>query len=84
LDVLPTLGMNEGEAASELKVKQEELHDILTCQRRVDAEWALRLGRFCGNGPSLWMDMQGAVDLWYARRHIGEVVDTIRTHKPER
>lgn len=25
---------------------------------------ALRLGRFCGNGPDLWLRMQQAHDLW--------------------
>jgi plasmid maintenance system antidote protein VapI len=31
---------------------------------------ALRLGKFCGNGPRLWIRMQEAYDLWHAERAI--------------
>jgi plasmid maintenance system antidote protein VapI len=29
---------------------------------------ALRLGKFCGNGPGLWVRMQQTYDLWHAER----------------
>ncbi len=50
------------------------------CELRVDAEWALRLGRFCGNGPELWMDMQAAFDLWLAEQRIGTEIESIPIH----
>jgi len=40
---------------------------------------ALRLGKFCGNGPHLWMGMQEGFDLWQARRKIGRELARIET-----
>ena len=81
-DVLPALSLKEAEAAAEMKVDLKDLVAILNGERRVDAEWALRLGRFCGNGPSLWMDMQAAVDLWFAEQRIGKDLEAIPNHAP--
>lgn len=41
-------------------------------------EMALRLGKFCGNGPDLWISMRQAYDLWQAKKRIGEAVGRIR------
>jgi addiction module HigA family antidote len=82
-DVLPDLGMDVGVAAHELDVKVNELSELLDGKRPVDAEWALRLGQFCGNGPTLWMNMQAAVDLWDAENRLGERLKKIPPHYAE-
>jgi plasmid maintenance system antidote protein VapI len=41
---------------------------------------ALRLGRFCGNGPGLWMRMQQAFDLWAAQNQLRGKLDHIPVH----
>ena len=43
---------------------------------------ALRLGKFCGNGPDLWINMQKTYDMWHARRKLGREVDAIPTAEP--
>ncbi len=40
---------------------------------------ALRLGKFCGNGPDLWLRMQASYDLWKANRELGREIDRIST-----
>jgi plasmid maintenance system antidote protein VapI len=42
---------------------------------------ALRLGKFCGNGPEVWLAMQQAVDLWRARQAIADEVEAIPTQR---
>jgi plasmid maintenance system antidote protein VapI len=42
---------------------------------------ALRLGKFCGNGPDLWIRMQEAHDLWHAKRRIADELASIKTAK---
>jgi addiction module HigA family antidote len=79
-DVLPALDLSELAAATEMKVRVDDLREILWGKRPVDAEWALRLGRFCGNGPGFWMDMQAAADLWSAELRIGKELAAIPTH----
>lgn len=43
----------------------------------VTAEMALRIGRFCGNGPGLWLRMQQAFDLWEAQMQLGGKLEAI-------
>jgi plasmid maintenance system antidote protein VapI len=38
---------------------------------------AVRLGRYCGNGPQLWLDMQVAHDLWHAERAMARQLSRI-------
>lgn len=41
----------------------------------------LRLGKFCGNGPELWLRMQQAYDLWHAERALRKEIEQIPTAK---
>jgi plasmid maintenance system antidote protein VapI len=43
---------------------------------------AIRLGKFCGNGPGLWLRMQEAFDLWHAERRLAKELDKIPAHTP--
>ncbi len=72
--------MSEAEAAAQMKVDPKDLHAVLSGERPVTAEWALRFGKFCGNGPELWMDMQAALDLWRAEQRIGNEIKAIPDH----
>jgi antitoxin HigA-1 len=78
--VLPELGLSVSEAGRQLGVSRQTLHAIMSARSAVTAEMALRLGRFCGNGPGLWMRMQQAFDLWDAQRHLNGELDRIPVH----
>jgi addiction module HigA family antidote len=79
--VLPELGISVSEAARQLGVTRQTLHSILSGRSAVSAEMALRLGRFCGNGPGLWMRMQQAFDLWQAENRLTGELDRIPIHQ---
>ena len=67
-DVLPSLRLSVAEAARQLGVARQTLHRILAGRAAVTPEMAVRLGKFCGNGPGLWLRLQQAYDLWHAER----------------
>jgi addiction module HigA family antidote len=52
---------------------------VLSCARPVTAELALRIGKFAGNGPGLWLRMQQTYDLWHAERKMGDELAKIET-----
>ena len=70
-DVLPALGVTVIEASRRLRVSRQTLHRIMAGTTSITPEMALRLGKFCGNGPGLWLRMQQAHDLWRAERRLG-------------
>ena len=78
-DVLPVLGMSVTDAAKALRVTRQTLHRILAGTTAVTPEMALRLGKFCGNGPDLWLRMQEAHDLWHAERKLSGELAAIKT-----
>ena len=45
---------------------------------------ALRIGKFAGNGPGLWLRMQQAYDLWYAEHRMKEELSKIETVASDR
>jgi len=47
----------------------------------VSPEMAVRLGKFCGNGPGLWLRLQAAYDLWHAEKRMRGEIRRIPTRR---
>lgn len=79
-DVLPALDLTVTETARQLGVSRQSLHRIMVGQQPVTVEMALRIGKFCGNGPEIWLRMQQAYDLWYAEQRLHGEIERIPAH----
>src|SRR6266446_1627581 len=53
-----------GEIARLLDVSRQTLHRVMTGRAAVTPEMAARLGKPCGNGPDLWLNLQARHDAW--------------------
>jgi addiction module HigA family antidote len=80
-EVLPALGLTVTEAARRLRVSRQMLHGILAGTRSISPEMALRIGKFVGNGPGLWIRMQEEYDLWHAESKLAAELRRIQTAK---
>jgi addiction module HigA family antidote len=80
-DVLPSLRLSVAQAARQLGVARQTLHRILSGRAAVTPEMAVRLGKFCGNGPGLWLRLQQTYDLWHAERRLVDAVARIPSHR---
>jgi len=49
--------------ALDLGVPSGRITDILNGRRSITADTALRLGRYFGNGPRFWLDLQSQHDV---------------------
>ena len=78
-DVLPTLGLSVSEAARRLGISRQQLHRVLAGTHPFTTDMALRIGKFAGNGPGLWLRMQQAYDLWYAEHRMKDELSKIET-----
>jgi addiction module HigA family antidote len=54
-----------------LRVPSGRIVDILNGKRSVTAETVLRLGRYFGNDPQFWVNLQAQYDLAVAVRDVG-------------
>jgi addiction module HigA family antidote len=80
-DVLPALKLSVSAAARELGVTRQNLHNVLAERQALSPEMALRVGKLCGNGPDLWLNMQRNYDLWEARERVGAEIERIKTRR---
>ncbi len=76
-DVLPALGRPKTEIARLLGISRQTLYDILGERQPVTAAMALRIGKLCGNGPEIWLNLQKRYDLTIAERELGDALDAI-------
>jgi len=77
-DVLPTLGLTQGELAARLGVSRRSVSEVMHERRPVTADMALRLARLLGGTAESWLNMQRAVDLWELQHERREVYDRIQ------
>jgi addiction module HigA family antidote len=78
-EILPALGRPKTEIAELLGVSRQTPYDLLEEKQPVTPVMALRLGKLCGNGPDLWLNLQKRYDLQRAERELGEKINTIPT-----
>ena len=68
-DVLPELQVSVNEAAQQLGVLRVTLSRVINGRSAITAEMALRVGKWVGNGPDIWLRMQCQYDLGLVRRN---------------
>ena len=78
-DVLSALGLSVSEVARRIGISRQQLHRVLACTHPITTEMALRIGKFAGNGPGIWLRMQQTYDLWHAERRMKEELSKIET-----
>jgi addiction module HigA family antidote len=78
-DVLPALGKPKTEIARLLGISRQALYDIIAERQPVTPGMALRLGKLCGNGPQLWINLQRSHDLAVAERDLAAELKRIPT-----
>ena len=79
-DVLPAVGLSVSETARRLGVSRQQLHRVLACTHPITTEMALRIGKFAGNGPELWLRLQQNYDLWHAEKRLKLELDKIEAN----
>ena len=62
-----------------LGVSRQTLYDLLEEKQPVTPMTVLRLGKLCGNGPDLWLNLQKRYDLLRAEHELGRAIDAIPT-----
>jgi len=66
-DLLKPLGISLNRLGRDLRVPVTRVSEIVNGRRSITADTALRLARYFGTTPELWMNLQAAYDLDSAR-----------------
>lgn len=77
-EFLVPLGITPYRLAQDIHVQQTRIGEILAGRRAVTADTALRLARYFGTSPQLWLNLQANHDLVVAERESAIDLATIR------
>jgi antitoxin HigA-1 len=69
------LGISINALARALAVPANRISGIVNGSRAITADTALRLGKYFGTSPELWLDLQSDYELRLARRSSGRAVE---------
>ena len=72
---LEELGLSARAFAKALRVPVNRVTSILNEQRAVTADTALRLARYFGTTPEMWLNLQSAYELRQARQVVGQQIE---------
>jgi addiction module HigA family antidote len=74
------LGLSMNALARALAVAPNRISGIVNGTRAITADTALRLGKYFGTSPEIWLDLQSDYDLRVARRTVWPKVEpAVRT-----
>ena len=74
-DFMKPLGLTQYRVAKDIGVPALRISQIVRGQRSVTADTALRLARYFGTSPDVWLRLQAAYDLEVAQRQTGKRIE---------
>lgn len=74
-DFLIPLGISINRLALDIGVPPGRISEIVNGKRGISADTALRLARFFGVAPEVWMGLQADYDLRLAQRTVGRTIE---------
>ena len=74
-EYLVPLSMSATALAKELGIGAPRLNEVVRGRRSVTADTALRLARYFGTTPELWINLQSFYDLRMAQRKAGKTIE---------
>jgi len=71
-DFMKPLGLSQYRLSKDIGVPALRISQIVRGQRSITADTALRLARYFGTSPDVWLRLQATYDLEVAQRQIGK------------
>ena len=76
-DFLLPLGLTQVEVAKALKTSFRTVNEILNEKRSISPDMALRLARYFGTSPDVWIGLQADYDLYWAMMKSKKIIKEI-------
>ena len=74
-DFMKPLGLSQRALAAAIKVPPRRINEIVLGKRSITPDTARRLGRYFGNDPRIWMDIQTRYDMEMLELEKGAQID---------
>jgi addiction module HigA family antidote len=77
-EFLKPLGLSQKDLADGIRVPYQRVNELIRGRRGVTPSTALRLSRFFGTSPDLWLNLQLRWDLYHAQQSEASALRGIR------
>jgi addiction module HigA family antidote len=77
-DFMAPLKLTQTELAKALKTSFRTINEILNEKRSISPEMALRLARYFGTSPDVWVGLQADYDLFKAKVKLKKTIEEIK------
>lgn len=77
-DELTELDISSAELARQINVPANRISQIISGKRSITADTALRLGKWFGTGPKIWLNLQQEYDLDLAKLQLTKDLEDIK------
>jgi addiction module HigA family antidote len=77
-DFLSPLGLTQVKLAKALKTSFRTINEILNEKRSISPDMALRLARYFGTTPDVWIGLQADYDLYWAKMKSKKTIEEIK------
>jgi antitoxin HigA-1 len=78
-EFLKPMGITAYKLSQSIGVPQTRTSQIIKGRRRITADTALRLAKFCGTSSKFWLGLQNDFDIEEEKRNIKKELDLIET-----
>lgn len=76
-EFLKPMGISQRDLATGIQVPFQRVNELVNGRRGVTSSTALRLGKFFGNSPEFWLNLQIRWDLFHALKKEAQVLESI-------
>jgi len=76
-EFLTPLGITQSALARELHTSFRAVNELVNEKRGITTEMALKLARYFGTSPQLWLNLQNHYDLWKTVQKKGKEIEAI-------
>lgn len=77
-EIIEELGVSQARLAHDIGVSPMRISHIINSSRPVTGDVALRLGKYFGQSPQFWMNLQSNYDMQIAQEKIGKNLSRIQ------
>ncbi|MBD3795130.1 MAG: HigA family addiction module antidote protein [Epsilonproteobacteria bacterium] len=81
-EFLVPFGLTQIQLAKELQTSFRAVNELINGKRGVTVEMALRLSKYFGTTPQLWLNLQNQYDLYKVLKNKKEIFDNLKAYKP--
>ncbi|MGH8455175.1 MAG: HigA family addiction module antitoxin [Nevskiales bacterium] len=74
-EFMQPMGLSINRLARDIDVPPNRISDIIHAKRGITADTALRLGKYFGVTPELWMGLQADYDIRVAQRTVWKAIE---------